>query len=64
MCQFDPTGALQWGAELHPMGAGMGHYETPLGFNQKSAGETKAMFVSCNYECYDCAKAGAQHIIM
>ena len=63
MCQFDPTGVLQWGAELHPMGARMGCYETPLGyyFNQKSAGvETKIMFVfhvSYYYECYDLCKS-------
>ena len=31
LCQFDPTRVLQWGAELHPMGARMGRYETPLG---------------------------------
>ena len=31
MCQFGSPGVLQWGAELHPMGARMGSYVTLLG---------------------------------
>ena len=41
------------------MGARIGHYETPLGCYFQA--ESQQVHISCNCECYDCAKAGARH---